>query len=163
MASRSTFGLDNFFIRFVLALILVAATYNPSGYSFYHWVVEPFVPGQVQTTTDAQGETAAQTPAGDRTFGPEKAVVGILLLIGWIIFLRATLRSLGPVGIILALAFLGSLVWLAFANGWLSRDNQTALQYVGILIVAFVLSIGLSWSHVRRRISGQADVDDIET
>jgi Family of unknown function (DUF6524) len=29
-------------------------------------------------------------------------------------------------------------------------------------VVATILAIGMSWSHVRRRLSGQADVDDVD-
>ena len=29
-----------FFIRLLFALVLVYTTYNPSGYSFYHWAKE---------------------------------------------------------------------------------------------------------------------------
>jgi len=31
-----------------------------------------------------------------------------------------------------------------------------------LTVLAFVLGIGLSWSHVRRRLSGQADMDDVD-
>ncbi|MCH9674044.1 MAG: hypothetical protein K0U93_21580 [Gammaproteobacteria bacterium] len=161
MASGSRFGFSNFLIRFVCALVLVAATYNPSGKSYYHWVLEPFVqPSATETTSPATPATEVQ--AASTPFSPEKAVVGLLLLIGWIIFLRATFRSLGPVGIVLTLAFLAALVWLAFSNNWLSGERVDVLNYVAILLVALLLAIGLSWSHVRRRISGQADVDDVD-
>lgn len=34
--------------RFLAALLLVYATYNPEGYSFFHWAVEPvFTPSEV--------------------------------------------------------------------------------------------------------------------
>jgi len=29
-------------------------------------------------------------------------------------------------------------------------------------VAATILAIGLSWSHVRRRLSGQTDVDDVD-
>ena len=34
--------------------------------------------------------------------------------------------------------------------------------YVSLVILALVLATGMSWSHVRRRISGQADVDAVD-
>ncbi|MEO1240160.1 MAG: DUF6524 family protein, partial [Pseudomonadota bacterium] len=34
--------------------------------------------------------------------------------------------------------------------------------WLGLVVLSIVLAIGLSWSIVRRRISGQADVDDVD-
>ncbi len=34
--------------------------------------------------------------------------------------------------------------------------------WIGLVALATVLGIGLSWSHVRRYLSGQSDVDDVE-
>jgi len=95
-------------------------------------------------------------------FGPEQAVAGILLLIGWVIYLRATVRSLGLLGLVLMIALCASLVWLITSWGWISPDNPRAFAYVSLVIIAFILATGMSWSHVRRRMSGQADVDAVD-
>jgi hypothetical protein len=34
--------------------------------------------------------------------------------------------------------------------------------WIGLVMVATILAIGMSWSHVRRRLTGQADVDDVD-
>ncbi len=83
-------------------------------------------------------------------------------MIGWIIFLRATLRSLGAAGTLLAMAFFGVIVWALIYYQWLSLDNVTAMQYVILLVLSAILATGMSWSHIRRRMTGQLDVDDIE-
>ena len=44
----------------------------------------------------------------------------------------------------------------------LNLDNPGLNTWLAILALSFVLGIGLSWSLVRRRLSGQADVDDVE-
>ncbi|MGB1208990.1 MAG: DUF6524 family protein [Paracoccaceae bacterium] len=44
----------------------------------------------------------------------------------------------------------------------LKLDNAAALHWIGLLAVSLVLGIGLSWSLVRRRLSGQLDVDDVD-
>jgi hypothetical protein len=127
MASK--FGWDSFIIRFIFATVIVFATYNPEGMSYYDWLKEDF-------------------PA----FNVYKAFVGVILVICWIILIRATLGSLGAIGIILATAFFGLLIWLIF----------DVFTYIIQVMIICVLSIGVSWSHIRRRISGQVDTDEIE-
>ncbi len=125
--------------RFVFALLLVVLTFNPSGRSYFHWV-------------------AAGFPASDAV----KALAGIVLLIGWGVFLTATARSLGVVGVLLALAFFAALVWVAVQFGWLDAGNTRALVWVGLVVAAAILAMGMSWSHVRRRLTGQAAVDEVD-
>ncbi|MBX2809143.1 MAG: hypothetical protein KTR20_10980 [Cellvibrionaceae bacterium] len=134
----SQFTLSGFCVRFCVALCLVFISYNPSGYSYLHWVSNP-------------GETSL----------PLLVLVGVVLLIGWLIFLRATLRSLGPLGIALTIALFGCLVWLAVDINWLSLASD-GFVYIVLFICAAVLAIGMSWSHVRRRMSGQTDMDDVD-
>jgi hypothetical protein len=37
------FSWSGFFVRFVAAIIIVFSTYNPEGYSFYHWALVDIV------------------------------------------------------------------------------------------------------------------------
>lgn len=139
MATTSKFGWDSFFIRFIFAIIVVFATWNPEQVSYYHWVFE-------------------QLPE----FSVVKAFVGVILLIGWIILIRATLGSLGMIGLILATAFFGLAIWLIVDVLGLSTENFRVISYIVQIMIASVLSIGVSWSHIRRRISGQVDTDEVE-
>jgi len=139
MATRNNFGFDNFLLRFVFAIIVVFVTYNPEGVSYYHWV------------TDTLTEITVL-----------KAFVGVVLLIAWVILIRATLGSLGFIGIILATAFFGLAIWLIIDVLGLSTDNFRVLCYIIEIMLASVLSIGVSWSHVRRRITGQIDTDELD-
>ena len=138
MATNKGFGWDGFLLRFVFAIIVVFSTYNPEGVSYYHWVY------------DAIPE-----------FSVLKAFVGIIILIAWIILIRATLGSLGTIGIILAAAFFGLAIWLVIDVIGLSTDNSRIISYIIEIMLASVLSIGVSWSHVRRRITGQVDTDEL--
>jgi len=138
MASRNSFGWDGFLLRFVFAIIVVFATYNPEGVSYYHWVSEALP-----------------------DFTVIKAFVGVIILIGWVILIRATLGSLGFIGILLAAAFFGLAIWLIVDVLGLSTDNVRVISYIIGIMLASVLSIGVSWSHVRRRITGQVDTDEI--
>ena len=138
MAARR-FNSTSFLLRWVSALVLVLATFNPTGISFYHWMLEP-----------SEGNL------------PVKVFAGVALLILYIIFLRATWRSIGPLGAGLVLAFFGALIWMAFYYGLLEPAQTTTLTYVGLVLIATVMAIGLSWSHIRRRLSGQYDMDDVD-
>ncbi len=139
MAIKNSFGWDSFLVRFIFAIIVVFATYNPEGHSYYHWVSESLP-----------------------EFSVLKAFLGVVLLIGWAMLIRATLGSLGAIGIILAAAFFGLAIWLIIDVLGLSTDNFRVISYIIEIMLASVLSIGVSWSHVRRRVSGQLDTDEIE-
>lgn len=123
-------------IRFLAALVLVFATWNPSGWSFVHW------------SLDTLPDITAQL-----------VFVAVVLLIGWFLFLHATLESLGTLGIILALAFFGSLTWLIFDMGWLTA-SQGVLSYVVLVVISAILTVGMAWSHIWRRFSGRVEVED---
>lgn len=138
MAIRA-FGFTNFLYRFAAALGLVFATYNPSGYSWVDWLRH-----------------------SANKFDPLIVVAGIFLLIGWVIFLRATARSLGLIGSLLVLLLFGSIIWAMVFYGWLSLDNPRVISWVGLILLSLLLAIGVSWSHVRRRLTGQIDVDEVE-
>ncbi|WP_053982132.1 DUF6524 family protein [Marinagarivorans algicola] len=127
-----------FSIRLFFAFTLVFATFNPSGYSYFHWV-------------------KATLP----TFTPYIALAGIALVIGWAMFIRATIRSLGPIGVILAALLQGCLVWLFIDLGWFDWQNISLMAWVGLSITAIILALGMSWSYIRRRLSGQIDTDDV--
>ncbi len=142
MAKR--FTTTSFLVRLISAFALVFATYNPiKPYSFYEWAIAP-----------------ALTDLGHLSV--LHGFVGIILLIGWVIFLRATSRSLGVFGILLATAFFTMLIWLIVDQGWLSLDNSNTLTWIILFAVSAVLATGLSWSHIRRRMSGQLDVDETD-
>lgn len=133
----SEFNAGGFVGRWIFALALVLGTYNPTQWCYYHWAA-----------------------AESTTFGPIIAIVGILLLIGWIVFIRATFMSMGWLGITLGVALFGCLVWLMVDQGWLSLDSEGMIAWVVLVILSLILATGMSWSHIRRRMSGQFDVDE---
>jgi len=45
--------------------------------------------------------------------------------------------------------------------GLLDLSNPQLTTWLGILALSLVMGIGLSWSLIRRRLSGQADMDDV--
>ena len=131
-------------VRFLTALLLVYATFNPEGISFFHWAILPLVHG-----------------AGIGSVGPLKVVAGILLIIGWIVFLQATRRSLGVLGSLLVLALGGALVWLLVDWHVLPARSARAIVHIALVIISLVLAVGISWSSLSRRITGQLDTDQV--
>ena len=124
MTNRLTIG--GFLVRVAFALLVVGATYNPTRYSYYAWA--------------------------DRTgwqWRPQIVFVGVVLLIGWVICLRLTLRSMGGIGLLLANAFLAALFWLFADWGWLPIENVAAISWIGLVSVAAILAVGMSWSRLR--------------
>jgi hypothetical protein len=131
------FSVGGFFSRWLFAVVLVFGTYNPSDYSYMNWVLS--------STSE---------------FGPIMALTGVALLIAWIIFLRATFLSMGILGIALGAALFGCLIWLLIDIGLLSLDATGALTWIVLLVLSLILATGMSWSYIRRRLTGQFDVDE---
>ena len=131
-------------VRFLTALLLVYATFNPEGVSYFHWAIMPLIRGE-----------------GIGSIGPIQVVAGILLLIGWLVFLQATRRSLGILGALLVLALGAALIWLLVDWHVLAPRSSRAFGHVALVIISLVLAIGLSWSSVNRRITGQLDTDQV--
>jgi hypothetical protein len=128
-----------FLLRFLASLVLVMATYNPTDWSYVDWVTGAF---------------------GNGGLGPEHLFVGVVLLIGWAVLLHATFQSLGTLGIILAVAFFGSLVWLLIDFNILATGSVSAWAWIVLVCLAAMLTVGLTWSALWRRMTGQVDVID---
>ena len=131
--------LGGFLLRTAFSLALVLLTFNPSGYTYAHMVANGFP----QVT-------------------PLEIVCGIVLLIAWIVFLGATLKSIGLFGMLLAFALFAALIWLVISWGWLKLSDTHAIVWIGLVILALILAIGMSWSHLYRRWTGQATVDEVD-
>ena len=142
MTARDRLSVPGALLRFLGALVLVYATFNPEGVSYYHWAVQPLVRGTA-------GFTAL------------KAVAGIVLLIGWLVFVQAARRSLGLKGVLLTLALFAAIVWLLAEWRILSLGTTRAVGHVALVVVALLLAVGMSWSHVTRRLTGQVDTDEV--
>ncbi|MGH8699500.1 MAG: DUF6524 family protein, partial [Burkholderiales bacterium] len=70
--------------------------------------------------------------------------------------------SLGFLGVIILLLILGAAVWLLVEQKILDPKQPGVLSWVALAAVGLVLGIGMSWSLVRRRITGQVDVDAVD-
>lgn len=120
--------------RIALALALVLATFNPSGYSAAHWVATPPV-----------------------AFTPGKALAALALAIAWIVCLRTAFIALGKGGLLLGVGLFAALVWLLVDRDLLSL-NGSGIVWVGLIVVGVLLGVGLSWSLIRAKATGQIEV-----
>lgn len=125
--------------RIAFALALVLATFNPSGRSFFHWVRADFPSIQ-----------------------PLEAVAAIVLLILWIFLWRSMMQAVGMLGFVLMAALIAALVWLFASWGWLDVANTVSMTWVVLVALGVILGVGMSWAILRRELTGQASVDEID-
>ncbi len=137
--TQKSFGVAAFFWRWLIAIILVLTSYNPSGFSFIHWLLASF---------------------GEQNLGALHFLVGVILLAGWTAYLVATGKSLGTMGTVIGAALILGGIWLLADLGVVDTDSTSALVWSGLFALATLLAIGMSWSHIWRRLSGQLEVDD---
>lgn len=127
-----------FFLRWIFAFGLLVASYNPTQWNYVKWAAAHY---------------------SDEL--PLTVLFGLILLIGYIIYLRATLRSIGGFGMFLVLAVVAALLWVLYDRGLLTLTDSKTNTWIGIFALSIVLGVGLSWSSIRRMLSGQSDMDDL--
>ena len=132
-------GIDGFLGRWIFALVLVLGTYNPSRFSYVTWVLDE-----------------------ETTFGPVVTIVGLLLLIGWIFCVKTTFDALGWLGVTLGAALFAAVIGLLVDIGWVSLESTGILTWFTLVVISLILATGMAWSHVKRRITGQINVDDVD-
>lgn len=121
-------------VRLLAVLGLVAGTYNPSGYSWYHWVVQ----------------------TGWDDWIP-KLFALFVLISGYIVCVNATIRSLG-LTLGLPLAFVGgTAVWLLADRGWVDLSDWLHRTLVAQGAIVVFLGVGTCFSIIRYRLAGQMD------
>lgn len=131
-------------LRFLGAAFLVHLTYNPQGWSFYDWAIEP----------------AFSSPRPDGYPSALMFLSGVFLAMGWAVFVQATRRSLGAKGALLVVALGVGVVWLLVEWGVLSPEGTPAITHIALAVISLLLGVGLSWSLISRRLTGQVDIDE---
>ena len=131
-----------FLWRLAAALALVLVTYNPSGHSAWHWIGTALGP--------------------DAEFGPEHLLAIGVLAAGWAVYLIATWRALGALGSVIAGLIVGAVIWLFYDIGMLESNTVPAITWISLVALSVVLAVGVSWSHLWRRITGQFNVQDVD-
>lgn len=126
-----------FLVRWLVAIILLTVTFNPTDLNFVTWA-----------TASWNEQTSLVV------------LFGLILLVIYVVFLTAVLRGIGALGVTLVLAVIVALVWVLLDLGWLSIEKPGAMTWVAILALSVVLAVGMYWGILWRRISGQIEVDD---
>ena len=127
------------FTRMLISAVVVFSSYNPSGYSVFHWV------------RDNENPTDAWVILG--------AIVAILANFALII---AAWKALGVVGTTIVLIFFGALVYLSLQEGWVESGNYASLQWLALILYSGFLGIGLSGAIIWRRVTGQVVTDEVD-
>ena len=130
-------SIPGYLIRLLSAMLLIFGSYNPSGYSYYHWL---------------------QVDFGDWAF---KLFVGCLLVIGFWYQAGALWRSMRLVGSLALATVLATAAWFLSDLGWIDLSDGTQLTLTVQVGLTILLGTGFCWSHIRYRLSGQVDSENI--
>ncbi len=135
---KAEFSWSGLLWRVSAGVLLVLTTFNPGGWSYWHWALR-------------QPEAISAL----------KVVCGLLLASAWLLYGRAAFQSLGRLGLVLTAAVLAAFVWLLSDAGLINLDRPYVLNWVILVALGLMLGFGLSWSILRRRLTGQVDVDEV--
>lgn len=127
-----------FWIRWAAAFALVTFTYNPTGYSYFEWVTDP--------------ETLYEHM-------PIKFLILATMLIGYAIFIRSIITSLGKWGAATSIGMLGTVAYLAQDYGIVNLANPTSAVWVLIIAASALMATGMTNAFFVRWISGQREVN----
>lgn len=119
--------MKGFLARLAGTFLLVVATYNPSGHSFSHFVLE-----------------------GGWVVTPAKAFLGVALTIGWVFVFTSAWRSLGVIGTGLLGALVATALWWTLSSLGAGLGAR-ALTWLVLAAIAFVLAAAMSWAGLRGR------------
>lgn len=124
--------------RGLLSLVVVFGVYNPSGRSYFHWVISGF----------------------DWVW--LKIAVGVLLYAILATFWYTTRSVLGRSGVLLVVIF-----WVAAtlaASRFLgpTRFDLTVLTVWALIAIAAVFTAGLCYSHLHKRLGGIVHTEEIQ-
>lgn len=131
------FGFYSILLRWLLIATVIFGTYNPSGRSFFHWALESDVDLSL------------------------KLSVGLVLLALNLTFVQLTFRALGTIGFLLLATCMISIAFTLIKLEFVSLYTWELIQLYIILFLTLALTIGVCWSAIRTRISGQVDSFDI--
>ncbi|MDH3845163.1 MAG: DUF6524 family protein [Myxococcales bacterium] len=121
-------------IRFAFCTVIVAGTFNPSGWSLIHWLLN-FESGSL----------------------PGKIMVSLFMILLYAVYYIAVMNAVGRYGAYGILAFFGALIWQLTEWGWFDVDNLLLVQLTCMLVLAILMTIGVSWTQIRSQLTGQLD------
>ena len=124
-----------FLVRWLLCAFVIFATYNPSGYSLFHW----------QQATGSDYLTI-------------KAVLFIVLFWFYITILSIARATIGTRGLYLAILAVVLTLYGLMDIDHSSETLLSFLRYIQLITLATALAIGVTWSKMRSMLIGQKSV-----
>jgi len=126
-------------LRWLGAFALLAAIFNPTAWNYVTW---------------------ARTNWADQM--PLIVFVGLILAVIAMVYLVATMRSIGILGALVIVAIFAAGLWVLTDWGLLGLHNSALNIWLGIFALSLILGIGMSWSILRQRLSGQQTTDEVD-
>lgn len=126
-------------LRWLGAFLLLAAIFNPTRWNYVIW---------------ARANWADQMPL--------ILFSGLILVVIAMVYVVATMRSIGLLGALVIAAIFAAGLWVLTDWGLLGLTNSALNVWLIILVLSLILGIGMSWSILRQRLSGQASVDEVD-
>ncbi len=137
---------SNLFLgRFFAAIVVVFATYNIWGTSYYHWVrLSPF-----EGITDPTGFL--------------KLLVGFALVLAYAFFVWAGCRAPAKLIYLGLIAMVVGVLFYLNLSGYINLRDPNVGTIIAQVVLAFTLALGSIWSHVWFGRTGQRAIDDPDT
>ncbi|AZL60429.1 hypothetical protein EI545_17325 [Tabrizicola piscis] len=126
------------FLRWLGAFLLLAAIFNPTNWNYVTWARDGWADEK-----------------------PLIVFLGLILAVAAMVYIVATMRSIGLIGALIIAAIFGAGLWVLTDWGLLALGNSALTVWLAIFALSLILGIGMSWSILRQRLSGQASVDEI--
>ncbi|MFC3087790.1 DUF6524 family protein [Tabrizicola soli] len=126
-------------LRWLGAFLLISAIFNPTSWNYVTW---------------ARAEWDRQMPL--------IVFLGLILAVAAMVYVVATMRSIGLVGALVIAAIFAAGLWVLTDWGLLGLDNSALNTWLAILVLSLILGIGMSWSILRQRLSGQQTTDEVD-
>lgn len=125
-------------LRWLGAFLLLAAIFNPTRWNYVTW---------------ARSSWADQMPL--------VVFIGLILTVVAMVYIVSTMRSIGLLGALVIAAIFAAGIWVLTDWGLLGLTNSALNTWLGILVLSLILGIGMSWSILRQRLSGQQTTDEV--
>ncbi len=125
-------------LRWLGAFLLLAAIFNPTRWNYVSW---------------------ARTNWADQT--SLIVFAGLILAVIVMVYLVSTMRSIGILGSIVIVAIFAAGLWVLYDWGLLGLGNSALNIWLGIVALSLILGVGMSWSILRQRLSGQQTTDEV--
>src|ERR1700676_4169064 len=123
-----------FYRRTLLSAAVVFGAYNPSGYSYYHWI------------------------AASPRLTTVQLFVGILILIAAVALLRMAYATVGYVGAATIVVMLGMGIVFIVGLGLVTFDDIDITTYAVEVWVTLTIAIAVGWAFVQKRLSGERSI-----